>query len=262
MRSSFPRAAAAGSLLWVPALGVAGLVGYHCAGTYWFLYNFAWMLASLDGAQWRAPGTDQRRARLAGAAGAGAAAVVTFTGFKYALDRILLPKAPSRTRLFDVLTADDAARGPVRLTPARAWALLGPGSDLASWRAFGRAHGWQAMSLFLSAMWCVLLVPLAHGRAEAAACEWGPPKPPEQRQRMLAELQRRLDDARTGGRRGLADGAARAARSAVGTGSGSGGDGAPSPAAAAAAVVAAPAAAGGGTPSTPPPPAAPATGHG
>jgi hypothetical protein len=256
MRSSFPRGAAVGSLLWVPAAGVAGLVAYHCAGTYWFLYNFAWMLASLDGAQWRHPGTDQRRARLAGAAGATAAAVVTFSGFKYALDRILLPKAPSRTRLFDVLTADDASRGPVRLTPARAWALLGPGSDLASWRTFGRAHGWQAMSLFLSTMWCVLLVPLAHGRAEAAACELGEPKPPEQRQRMLAELQRRLDDARTGGRRGLADGAARAARAAVGGGV-AGSDGAPAAAPTSAAV----APAGAGTP-LPPQPAAPATGHG
>ena len=193
MRSSFPRLT---SLMWAPALGCAGLVAYHCAGTYYFLYQFAWMMAQLDGAQWRSPETDQRKARVVGGLGAAGVASGTFFGFKAALDRILLPKAPSRTRLFDVLTAEDRTQQP--LTLKRIWTLLGPSATPASWRQFGRTHGWQSLSIFLSGMWAVLITPLAHGKIEASMCAYGEPAPPEKRQRMLSELQRRLDDARSG----------------------------------------------------------------
>lgn len=192
MASTFPRV---GSLLWVPAVGIAGLTMKSCGETYWFLYQFTWALSSLDGAQWRHPDTDQSRARAVGIGAACTAAAFTFGGFKYALDRILLPKAPSRTRLFDTLTADDR---PLRLTAKSAWEHLGPSGSVSTWRSFGKAHGWHLLSSFLAGMWCVMLVPLVHAKAEASMCVQGAPAPPERRKRLLSDLQRRLDDARSG----------------------------------------------------------------
>jgi hypothetical protein len=110
----------------------------------------------------------------AGYGAAAAAACVTYGSFRYLLDRILLARTPNYRRLFDKLTpADTAAQHP--LTPARAWALLGPHATRATLREFWRCHGMRCLSVFLAAMWTVVVTPVAQAKAEAAYAFRGDP---------------------------------------------------------------------------------------
>lgn len=194
--SSFPRAA---SVLWLPLSGAIAGTAFSCYHSYKLVYLMTWYMAQLDGADWTKPRTSQVHAKAVGAATAIIGGSLIFGGFKAVLDRILMsPLRPSVPGRLETVRGGFGSHGSggseqailqrPRLTLRRFVTLLGPRATTHTVSEFTRVHGAQAASMFLAAMWAVMLTPILQARAEAACVMWGPPKSKEDRDRALQDL--------------------------------------------------------------------------
>jgi hypothetical protein len=102
------------------------------------------------------------KVKAAGVLAASVAGALTFGISKAAIDRVLLAKAPNKTKLFDRLTAMDTVRP--KLTAKLLWTSMGPSATRLSVNAFANTQGLPLVSAFLALMWAVMVAPYAQVR--------------------------------------------------------------------------------------------------